>query len=352
VGIAAGGLEELRVTTTGVGIGGAQQNSFNVTVNGGALGTVANSQVRMLNIFATDTNASSLEFTDIRNASGGTDWTTAGMRMQQKIDATYMGWVGFNNGNTVTTNNGGISFGTGTSTLGPNGVPEVMRITSTGLVGVATVTPGSTLDVNGVISARTAFSTAGAATVASVTSNGTVTGTAFVPTSATVPLDGMYLPTASSLGWSVDSVAVMSLVKNGTNATANLAVTGNITATGEITAYYSDSRLKDNITLITNAMDKVSAINGVYYNPSQLAETLLHESRLTSKVGLIAQEVEAVLPHVIRAAPFDTNIDGSSKSGENYKTIQYEKVIPLLVEAIKELEARIAKLEGRCHQLL
>ena len=106
-------------------------------------------------------------------------------------------------------------------------------------------------------------------------------------------------------------------------------------------------RLKDNITLITNAMDMVSAINGVYYNPSKLAETLLHESRHTSKVGLIAQEVEAVLPHVIRSAPFDTNTDGSSKSGENYKTIQYEKVIPLLVEAIKELEARIAKLEGR-----
>ena len=141
--------------------------------------------------------------------------------------------------------------------------------------------------------------------------------------------------------------ALVTLNKPGTNATGNLAVKGNITATGEVTAYYSDSRLKDNITLITNAMDKVSAINGVYYNPSQLAETLLHESRLTSKVGLIAQEVEAVLPHVIRAAPFDTNIDGSSKSGENYKTIQYEKVIPLLVEAIKELEARIAKLEGR-----
>ena len=141
--------------------------------------------------------------------------------------------------------------------------------------------------------------------------------------------------------------ALVTLNKPGTNATGNLAVKGNITATGEVTAYYSDSRLKDNITLITNAMDKVSAINGVYYNPSQLAETLLHESRLTSKVGLIAQEVEAVLPHVIRAAPFDTNIDGSSKSGEKYKTIQYEKVIPLLVEAIKELEARIAKLEGR-----
>ena len=424
VGIAAGGLEELRVTTTGVGIGGAQQSSFNVTVNGGALGTVANSQVRMLNIYATDTNASSLEFSDIRNASGGADWTTAGMRMQQKIDATYMGWIGFNNGNTVTTNNNGISFGAGGSTLGPNGVPEVMRIASNGNIGVNTTTTTNAKFsiVGGTGSAGELYLNAGtnfirmgsnlsagsynslvqAGDQAMIFSGGTQTTTgalvigpwtALTQVGLRMPAGGNLLigTTTSPLGaFSTEVVnstngggtewvsnnsgggniqalsggglqigtftgavgaevytALVTLNKPGTNATGNLAVKGNITATGEVTAYYSDSRLKDNITLITNAMDKVSAINGVYYNPSQLAETLLHESRLTSKVGLIAQEVEAVLPHVIRAAPFDTNIDGSSKSGENYKTIQYEKVIPLLVEAIKELEARIAKLEGR-----
>jgi len=345
------GVSDLTVSGT-LGVGGSAIGTFKSSVTGAALGTVANSQSPLLTLYNSDVgNASYLEFTDVRNATGGVDWTTAGKRIQQKIDATYMGWVGFNNGNTVTTNNGGISFGTGLSTLGPNGVPEVMRITSTGTVGIATVTPGSTLDVNGVISARTAFSTAGSASVASVTSNGTVTGTAFVPSSATIPTNGMYLPSATSLGWAVSSTSVMTLTKNGTNATANLAVTGNITATGEVTAYYSDVRLKDNITLITNAMGMLSAINGVYYNPSRLAESLLHESRHTSKVGLIAQEVEAVLPHVIRSAPFDTNTDGSSKSGENYKTIQYEKVIPLLVEAIKEQQRQIDQLESKISAL-
>jgi len=95
------------------------------------------------------------------------------------------------------------------------------------------------------------------------------------------------------------------------------------------------------------------SINGVYYNPNELAQQLTGESITSQKVGLIAQEVEAVLPQVIRAAPFDTGIDGNSISGDSYKTIQYDKVIPLLVEAIKEqqrhidlLESRIAKLEG------
>ena len=57
-------------------------------------------------------------------------------------------------------------------------------------------------------------------------------------------------------------------------------------------------------------------------------------------VGLIAQEVQEVLPEAVRNAPFDTDeVRGiESLSGENYLTIQYEKVVPLLVEAIKELK--------------
>lgn len=141
--------------------------------------------------------------------------------------------------------------------------------------------------------------------------------------------------------------ALITLTKPGTNATGNLAVTGNITASLEITAYFSDLRLKDNIKIITNAMDKVMAINGVYYNPNQLAEDLVGESRTTDKVGLIAQEVEAIMPQVIRSAPFDIGTDGHSVSGANYMTIQYDKLVPLLVQAIKEQQAQIESLEAR-----
>ena len=141
--------------------------------------------------------------------------------------------------------------------------------------------------------------------------------------------------------------SLMTLTKPGTNATGNLAVTGNITATLEVTAYFSDLRLKDNIAIITNAVDKVMAINGVYYNPNQLAESLVGESITTQKVGLIAQEVQQIMPQVIRSAPFDIGADGASISGKDYMTIQYDKLVPLLVQAIKEQQAQIECLEAR-----
>jgi hypothetical protein len=59
---------------------------------------------------------------------------------------------------------------------------------------------------------------------------------------------------------------------------------------------------------------------------------------------LFADEVEAVLPQAVKPAPFDQDGEGGSKSGENYKTVQYEKVVPLLVEAIKEQQKQIAQL--------
>jgi len=65
-----------------------------------------------------------------------------------------------------------------------------------------------------------------------------------------------------------------------------------------------------------------------------------------TEVGLIAQEVEAVLPEIIHNAPFDRDEDDNSISGEDYKTLQYERVVPLLVEAIKELKEEINKLKG------
>jgi len=124
-------------------------------------------------------------------------------------------------------------------------------------------------------------------------------------------------------------------------------VDGGLIASQEITSYYSDARLKGNITTITNAVDKVMAINGVYYNANQLAADLNGEDITQQKVGLLAQEVEAILPQVIRPAPFDIGPDGNSKSGENYKTLQYERIVPLLVEAIKELKLEIDILKKK-----
>jgi hypothetical protein len=119
---------------------------------------------------------------------------------------------------------------------------------------------------------------------------------------------------------------------------------GTIVATGDITAYYSDSRLKDNIKPIENALEKVGKIRGVSYTQNKLAEEFGYND-YKQQVGVIAQEIQEVLPEVIRLAPFDTDENGNSKSGENYITVQYEKIVPLLIQAINELKAEIELLK-------
>ena len=102
------------------------------------------------------------------------------------------------------------------------------------------------------------------------------------------------------------------------------AENGNFTATGNVTAF-SDIRLKENIEEIPDALNKVSALRGVTYDRKDL-EGERH-------AGLIAQEVEAVLPEVIV-----TNDDG-------IKTVAYGNLVGLLVEAIKELREEVETLK-------
>jgi hypothetical protein len=61
---------------------------------------------------------------------------------------------------------------------------------------------------------------------------------------------------------------------------------------------------------------------------------------------VFAQDVQQVQPEAVKPAPFDIAEDGTSSSGENYLTVQYEKLIPLLIEAIKELRAEVNQLKG------
>ena len=120
---------------------------------------------------------------------------------------------------------------------------------------------------------------------------------------------------------------------------------GAIYATGAITAFYSDKRLKTVSGKIENALDKVGQLSGVYYTNNDTAKSFGYDSDEV-QVGVLAQEVEAVLPQVVKAAPFDLDEYGNSKSGENYKTVQYEKLVPLLIEAINELRAEVKALKG------
>lgn len=130
--------------------------------------------------------------------------------------------------------------------------------------------------------------------------------------------------------------------------TSASATTGEIRATNQITAYYSDERLKTNIELIPNALEKVMTLRGVTYNANKLAESFGYINK-EKQVGVLASDVEKVLPEAVKPAPFDIMLfehTEISKSGENYKTVQYEKIVPLLIEAIKELNIEIKKLKG------
>jgi hypothetical protein len=133
--------------------------------------------------------------------------------------------------------------------------------------------------------------------------------------------------------------------------TTGLQVTGTGTFTGEVTAYYSDRRLKENVKIIDNALTKVLSLNGITYTPNEIAASFGYDRNI-KLVGLFADEVEVVLPEATRPAPFDQDENGGSKSGENYKTIQYEKLVPLLVEAIKEQQQQIAQLQQLVNQLV
>jgi len=120
---------------------------------------------------------------------------------------------------------------------------------------------------------------------------------------------------------------------------------GGIYSTGNMTAYYSDKRLKTVRGKIKNALDKVDALSGVYYTNNDIAK-LYGYTGDEVQVGVLAQDVETVLPEIVKAAPFDLDENGNSKSGEDYKTVQYERIVPLLIEAIKELRAEIKLLKG------
>ena len=115
---------------------------------------------------------------------------------------------------------------------------------------------------------------------------------------------------------------------------STLVITGAITATGDITAFQSsDKNLKENISNIENAVDKVSKINGVYYNwTSEAQEKNAHFGK-EKEVGVIAQDVEEVLPEIVA-----TRDDGT-------KAVKYERLCALLIESAKELKKEIEELK-------
>ena len=118
------------------------------------------------------------------------------------------------------------------------------------------------------------------------------------------------------------------------NATTNIggdtAITGALTVTGDITAFYtSDQRFKDNITPIEDPLAKVLSISGNTYTWNETS------GKEGNDIGVIAQEVLEVLPEAV------------TTRDNGYLAVDYHKIVPLLVEAIKELSAKVENLEQK-----
>ena len=110
----------------------------------------------------------------------------------------------------------------------------------------------------------------------------------------------------------------------------NTTITGDLNVTGDITAFYtSDQRLKDNITPIEDPLAKVLSISGNTYTWNQ------NSGKEGNDVGVIAQEVLEVLPEAV------------TTRDNGYLAVDYQRIVPLLVEAIKELSAKVENLEQK-----
>jgi hypothetical protein len=116
-------------------------------------------------------------------------------------------------------------------------------------------------------------------------------------------------------------------VRNNSSANVfSVSQTGVVVASNNITAF-SDARLKENVVTIDSALDKVSQMRGVYYNR-------IDDENKTRNIGVIAQEIEAILPEVVHTREDDM------------KSVAYGNIVGILIEAIKELNEEVKTLRS------
>jgi hypothetical protein len=185
------------------------------------------------------------------------------------------------------------------------------------------------------------------ATLAAV-AGGTYSGDDSITTIGTVTAGSVtaILPTGTVSGSS--QITLSSTTGGGTSANVQFnslgigmaasATAGRIDATNDIVAFSSsDIRFKENITPIENALDKISKISGNTYDWKE--ENKVEHGYEGNDVGVIAQEIEAVLPQLVQ-----TRENG-------YKAVKYDKLVALLIEGIKEQQTQIEDLKNKIDKL-
>jgi len=326
-------------TTVSLGQGFILDNDStgNVTLlanGGGALGAVVPGMAAFIFCENNSTAAGSWSgymFVPGAGPSGAVTWGTSGLNMG---GGTLSGatWAG----STISMTYGG----TGASLLPTAGAS--VYSTGTALALTAAGTSGQLLTSGG--SSAPTWTSASTLTVAAATTASSVTGGYVVSVLAgtgitTATTTGSVTVSAAATGATVTPTTtnatfyvVGTTLTSGTMSTASISQTSPVSynaSTGALSAVShvssSDERLKQDIETIQNALEKLEALRGVSY---------LRNGKF--EIGVIAQEVERVVPEVV--------ITDESKYG--YKSVSYGNLVGLLIEAVKELSAEVKKLKG------
>lgn len=240
---------------------------------------------------------------------------TVSTRTLTLADLGYTGATDANNYSHPTFNGDDFSVDTGALT----GAVVVSDID----INVTTDTNGHVTDANGSVATRTLtlgdLGYTGATNANYITNNNQLTnGAGYTTYSSNQGTDNN------------DNVHFEGLmVGQTTGATANT-----IRCVGDIVAYYSsDSQFKDNVEQLDGALDKLKQIRGVRFDWNDKQD--VHEGH---DIGVIAQEVEAVYPELVHERDYN-----------NSKAVDYVKLTAVLIEAVKELSAKVDELENKCN---
>jgi len=237
----------------------------------------------------------------------------------------------------------------GVGTLAATGTVSGLTLTAAGsgagpYTGAVTVTLGGSLSLtSSQITSALGFTPYNSTnpnnylTSSALTYNAIVNALGYTPYNNTNP--NGYVGTSALSGYlSASGTLTGSVNTSSTCYTGALISSSYIRADGDITAYYSssDRRLKENIVPIEGALGKVLTLTGYHYNYKHRARSNL--------VGVMADEVKKVLPEAV----YDHTPTGvEANESDPYLAVRYDLLVPLLLESIKELNAKVEALEAR-----
>ncbi len=225
----------------------------------------------------------------------------------------------------------GVSVQGASGATGVNGATGATGVQGASGVGASGVNGATGVSVQGASGATGATGVQGASGVAGTNgATGPAGSNGIDGATGTAGVNGATGPGADQ---ALDTTSNVQHASLGIGTTAS-GTAGEIRATNNVTAYFSDERLKTKLSNIDNALNKVNSLSGFYYQANEVAQALGYEVK--KEVGVSAQEVQAIMPEVVAPAPID----------DKYLTVRYEKLIPLLIEAIKELTDKINVLES------